>query len=69
MAGERRLLVGATAADNQVVILPTPGTYEPDHSEPVTYADLAATLREHTRPRRPDAEAAEAPRGNDAIGS
>lgn len=61
--------MGSTAADNQVVYLATPETHEPDYAESVTYGDLAATLREHTRPRDPDAEADVAPRGNDAIGS
>lgn len=61
--------MGATAADNQIVILPTPEKPEEDYAEPVTYEDLAATLRKHTRPRKTDTEAAEAPYGNDAIGA
>jgi hypothetical protein len=61
--------VGITGADNQVVVLATPEAHEPDYAEPVTYADLAATLRARTRPRQDDAEADVAPRGNDAIGS
>jgi hypothetical protein len=69
MARERRHAVGVTGADNQVVILATPETHEADYEEPVTYADLAATLRKRTRHREADAEADVAPRGNDAFGS
>ena len=60
--------MGATAADNQVVFLVAPEAHEPDEDEPVTYQDLAATLRAHTRRPHPDSEAPEAPIGHDAIG-
>lgn len=60
--------MAATGADNRVLVLEPEDAHEADHPEPVTHADLAATLDAETEPVNRAHYVDEAPRGHDPFG-